>query len=147
MLGVTQFRHEGGVCVTEVRHEPDWLGIDERARLRLPGLHAHLITSAREWDAGGRDREELYRGARLAAALEWAAQHHDQINALERNFLAASVAARDRNVRRRRASLASIGLVLLVGLIVATITALLVVREQHVAQSGKTPLWPKASDL
>ena len=34
-------------------------------------LHHHLAVAAREWDAGGRDPGELYRGARLAAALDW----------------------------------------------------------------------------
>ena len=36
------------------------------------------------WDDGGRDRGELYRGARLAAALEWRAAHEPELNATER---------------------------------------------------------------
>ena len=42
---------------------------------RAAALHRHLSVAARDWDAGGRDPGELYRGARLAAALEWAAAH------------------------------------------------------------------------
>ena len=43
---------------------------------RTPRAAACTTTSgiaAREWDARGRDPGELYRGARLAAALDWAA--------------------------------------------------------------------------
>ena len=43
--------------------------------------------AAREWDAGGRDPGELYRGARLASTLEWAADHDAELNAGERGFL------------------------------------------------------------
>ena len=50
-------------------------------------LHRHLGAAAREWDAGGRDPGELYRGARLAAALDWAATHTVELNATERDFL------------------------------------------------------------
>ena len=66
-------------------------------------LHAHLMTSAREWDAGGRDPGELYRGVRLAGALEWAAGRADQINTLERDFLDASWLETEREARRKRA--------------------------------------------
>ena len=41
-----------------------WLEDDADGRR----LHRHLRAAASEWDAGGRDRGELYRGARLAAA-------------------------------------------------------------------------------
>ena len=39
-----------------------WLEEDAEGRR----LHQHLRAAAREWDAGGRDPGELYRGARLA---------------------------------------------------------------------------------
>ena len=42
-----------------------WLEQDSDGRR----LHQHLRAAARDWDAGGRDPGELYRGARLAAAL------------------------------------------------------------------------------
>ena len=45
-----------------------WLEEDAQGRR----LHAHLREAARGWADGGRDPGELYRGARLAAALEWA---------------------------------------------------------------------------
>ena len=76
-----------------------WLE-DNRAGRRL---HAHLVTSAREWDAGGRDPGELYRGVRLAGALDWAVQRSDQMNTLEREFLDASRLETERDARRKRA--------------------------------------------
>ena len=46
-----------------------WLEEDAEGRR----LHRHLADAAREWDARGRDAGDLYRGARLAGALEWRA--------------------------------------------------------------------------
>jgi hypothetical protein len=43
-----------------------WLQEDAEGRR----VYAHLIGAARDWQAGGRDPGELYRGARLAAALD-----------------------------------------------------------------------------
>ena len=57
-----------------------WLEQDSDGRR----LHQHLRAAARVWDAGGRDSGELYRGARLAAALEWSAAHEPELNAGER---------------------------------------------------------------
>ena len=48
-----------------------WLEEDAEGRR----LHHHLGVAAKEWDARGRDPGELYRGARLAAALDWSAAH------------------------------------------------------------------------
>ena len=69
-----------------------WLEQDTDGRR----LHQHLRAAAREWDAGGRDPGELYRGARLAAAVEWSAAHEPELNASERAFL-------DDEPRRERA--------------------------------------------
>ena len=46
-----------------------WLEEDAEGRR----LHQHLIYAARDWEASGRDRGELYRGARLVSALDWVA--------------------------------------------------------------------------
>ncbi|HEX9595589.1 MAG TPA: BTAD domain-containing putative transcriptional regulator [Anaerolineales bacterium] len=53
--------------------------------------HRHLTKSARAWESMGRDAGELYRGARLTQAIEWAEQHQDEMNPLERQFLQASM--------------------------------------------------------
>ena len=76
-----------------------WLEQDAEARR----LHRHITLAAREWDAGGRDPGELYRGARLASALDLAAEHGDALNRLEREFLdEARLVSERESVRARR---------------------------------------------
>jgi WD40 repeat protein/DNA-binding SARP family transcriptional activator len=90
-----------------------WLEDDAQGR----HVHLQLGTAAREWDAGGRDPGELYRGARLAAALEWSRAHEDDLNAAEHEFLAVSRAAAERSQRRLRAVLAGVAALLVLALI------------------------------
>ncbi|WP_169747629.1 nSTAND1 domain-containing NTPase [Demequina iriomotensis] len=59
-------------------------------------LVAHLAASARSWDASGRHVDDLYRGSRLAAALAWHEATADALADVERDFLAESIAHRDR---------------------------------------------------
>ena len=80
-----------------------------------------LSAAAREWDAGGRDPGELYRGARLAAALDWSAAHEPELNAIERAFLEDSRAASERSQRRLRAMLAGVAALLVVALIAGVV--------------------------
>ena len=76
----------------EVAHEAlirEWptlrLWLDEdREALRI---HRHLTEAVRDWDRLARDPGELYRGARLAQAVEWAEGHDAEMNVLEREFL------------------------------------------------------------
>ena len=77
----------------------DWLEEDRVGR----SLHAHLATTAQEWDARGRDPGDLYRGARLAGAQNWAAHHGVLMTALERDFLSASDQEAHREARQQRA--------------------------------------------
>jgi WD40 repeat protein/tRNA A-37 threonylcarbamoyl transferase component Bud32 len=63
-----------------------WLEADQEG-LRL---HHHLAQAAQEWANLNRDPGELYRGARLATATEWATGHAGELNSLEREFLQAS---------------------------------------------------------
>jgi DNA-binding SARP family transcriptional activator/WD40 repeat protein len=78
----------------------DWIADDAEGRR----LHHHLAVAAREWEAGGRDPAEVYRGARLAAALDWSAAHRSELNAAERAFLDEGRAEADREARRARAA-------------------------------------------
>jgi class 3 adenylate cyclase/WD40 repeat protein/tRNA A-37 threonylcarbamoyl transferase component Bud32 len=71
-----------------------WL-TEDREGIRL---HRELGDAARRWDTSGRETSDLYRGARLAAAVDSARE----LNAVERAFLDASVAEAD---RERRAQL------------------------------------------
>ena len=90
-----------------------WLEEDAQGR----HLHHHLRDAATAWDAGGRDAGELYRGARLASALEWWTDHDADVNARERAFLVASRAASERERRRLRAALAGVAALLAVSVI------------------------------
>ncbi|MGD2146783.1 MAG: adenylate/guanylate cyclase domain-containing protein [Anaerolineae bacterium] len=99
-----------GEKTVEVAHEAlirewpllrGWLE-EDREGLRT---HRHLTEAALEWERLGREPGELYRGARLATAGEWIAQHADEPNPLEREFLEASqelARARERQRQRRR---------------------------------------------
>ena len=64
---------------------------------------------------------ELYRGARLAAALEWSATHADELNATEREFVAASRAASERSHRRLRALLAGLAALLALAVVAGAV--------------------------
>jgi WD40 repeat protein len=93
--------------------------------------HRHLARAAREWRDGGRDRAELYRGARLASALEWRAAHEPELNPTEQQFLDASRLAGERQRRRLRLVLA--GVIAL--LAVATVAALAALDQRGQARS------------
>jgi hypothetical protein len=73
--------------IREWQRVHEWLTQDREGLL----LHRHLTESAQEWEARGHDSSELYRGVRLAQVREWASLHQDEMNALECQFLAASV--------------------------------------------------------
>ena len=87
-----------------------WLEEDRIGRR----VHAHLTAAATDWDARGRDAADVYRGARLAAALDWRAGREQELNQAERDFLDASRAAAGRAQRRLRMVLAAVAALLLV---------------------------------
>lgn len=101
-----------------LRHWPrlrTWLEEDSQGRV----LQLHLAQAAREWEASGREPGELYRGARLAAAIEWAdSSGAGTLNRVERDFLHESRRASARANRRLRILLAAT-LVLLVAALAA----------------------------
>lgn len=82
---------------------------EDRAGLRE---HRRITEAALEWQRLDRDESALFRGARLATALEWRARYHAELNDLERAFLDASagLAARERRAARRRQRLIVAGL-------------------------------------
>jgi hypothetical protein len=55
-----------------------------------------LTDAARDWESSGRDAGELYRGARLGSALDRAAEHGDELNRVEREFLDESLLVSER---------------------------------------------------
>ena len=116
---------EGSV---EVAHEAllrewprlrEWIEEDAEGRR----LRRHITEAASEWDAAGRDQGELYRGARLAAALDWAADHPLELNEREREFVTESREVSERETkrasrtnRRLRALLAGVAVLLVTAL-------------------------------
>ncbi|HEY7281268.1 MAG TPA: PQQ-binding-like beta-propeller repeat protein [Actinomycetota bacterium] len=76
----------------------DWLDDDAAGRQ----LRAHLTQSAGQWQDRGRDAGDLYRGARLSATLDWAHGRDRELNDLEREFLAQSRQAGEREAERQR---------------------------------------------
>jgi WD40 repeat protein/transcriptional regulator with XRE-family HTH domain len=74
-----------------------WLE-EDRESLRL---HRHLTEAAQEWENTDRDSSGLYRGARLAQAIEWSNEHVEEMNLLERAFVEASHALAEKEIRER----------------------------------------------
>jgi DNA-binding SARP family transcriptional activator/WD40 repeat protein/energy-coupling factor transporter ATP-binding protein EcfA2 len=104
-----------------------WLEEDAQGRR----VQRHLADAARDWDERGRDPGDLYRGARLAVALEWRASHEHELNPTERAFLDAGRAAAGRAQRRLRIVLAGIAALLAV----AVAGALIAVHQRSAARS------------
>jgi WD40 repeat protein/transcriptional regulator with XRE-family HTH domain len=115
---------EGTVVVAHealIRHWPrlrEWIDADRAGLL----IHRRLTAAAREWDTLNRERAALYRGARLAAAREWATDHANDISELEREFLTASHATEHHESvaaarRARRLRVLAVGLAALTAIV------------------------------
>jgi WD40 repeat protein/class 3 adenylate cyclase/tRNA A-37 threonylcarbamoyl transferase component Bud32 len=114
--GAVEVAHEA--LIREWPRLRDWLD-EDREGLRI---QRHVTTAAASWDALGRDPAELYRGPRLAAALDWLSRDA-QVSELEKAFLDASQAEQDRAARDQlRANRRLRGL--LVGAVVGLVAAL-----------------------
>ena len=94
--GVVEVAHEA--LLREWPRLAGWIEEDRAGRL----LHAHLIETARGWAGAERDSSELYRGARLASALDWTTEHALELNELEREFVSASREASEHDAERQR---------------------------------------------
>jgi WD40 repeat protein len=94
--GTVEVAHEA--LLREWPRLRNWLEEDAEGRR----LHHQLAVAARDWDTGGRDSGELYRGARLASALDWSADHPAELNAVERALIDASRAHGEREARHAR---------------------------------------------
>ena len=119
-----------------------WLEDDAAGR----AVRRHLAPAAREWAAAGRPDDELVRGARLAAALDWASGPGADLTPVEREFLDASQARADAELlaTRERADREAAGwrrtkrlAVALAGILVlALVATVLAVRAQQQAQEA-----------
>jgi WD40 repeat protein len=119
-----------------------WLAEDAQGR----ALRRHLAPAAAEWDATGRPDTELYRGARLASALDWAGDRLPELTDVERAFLTASrdyadrelaeeSARADRQARARRRLLAALAAAVSLLLVAAGATRA-AVNRQHAADAS-----------
>ena len=122
--GTVEVAHEA--LLREWPRFRQWLEDDREGRR----LHSHLTSAAREWTSRGEDPAELYRGARLSAALDWTTEHTLELNDLEREFVNASRAENERELveqrrrnRRLRVLLAGTGALLALA-VVAGVVAL-----------------------
>ncbi|MFL6119273.1 protein kinase domain-containing protein [Actinophytocola sp.] len=79
-------------------------------------VRQRLGESAANWRAGGQDRGDLYRGARLAAALDWASGRSD-VTPDEHAFLQASERDRRRTTRRLRGYVVGLATLLVLALV------------------------------
>ena len=132
--GTAEVAHE--VLIREWPTLRAWLE-EDREGLRL---HRQLGTAARTWETGGQDPSDLYRGARLTAAADWAEHHHAELNATERRFLDTSLQEADRERRaqlranrRLRALLAGASALLLIAVVAGVIA--LIQRSHAQAQA------------
>jgi DNA-binding SARP family transcriptional activator/WD40 repeat protein len=114
-----------------------WLEQDAEARR----LHRHITLAAQDWDVGDRDPGELYRGARLASALDFAAEHRDALNELERTFLDEARLVSEREVvrsRRMNRRLRTLLAAALVALAVAGVGAIVALDQRGEARHAAT---------
>lgn len=110
-----------------------WLDDDiEGQRIRH-----HLSAAADAWDALGRPDSELYRGVRLARALEWSAAEDTALTEVEQQFLETSsrhakaeqqsiverASAQARMIRRLRIALAGAAVLLVLALVAGSLAA------------------------
>ena len=115
-----------------------WINDDRTGLLQWQ----RLTDAAVSWRDGGREPAELYHGQRLAAASEWAEDpaHREDVGALAREFLDASMAAQERarlaelrRIRRRWQIVASLAVLLILAL---AATGLAVQRNQAAARDA-----------
>ena len=100
-------RDRYGREIVDVAHEAlirGWPRLQGWIRENPAGLRIHrrITETAAEWAAAGRDPSYLFSGQRLDEARRWAGDNDDDLNDAERDFLAASGAAKARAALTRR---------------------------------------------
>ena len=102
--GTVEITHEALLHAWPRLHA--WINEDRAGLL----VQEQVTEAAAAWEREGRDSSALYRGARLAAAREWAALHGDDpaLGDRVRDFLAASARHQDRAGRLRRAAVVAL---------------------------------------
>ncbi len=108
-----------------------WLEVEAEAR----AVQRRLVVAAAEWDAGGREDAELWRGSRLVAGTDFVAAHTRETTDVERSFVGAGQVLQDteqremreraatavRHNRRLRRLLGAVGVLLVVALVAGAV--------------------------
>jgi DNA-binding SARP family transcriptional activator/WD40 repeat protein len=133
-----------GPLTVELTHEAlltRWprlqLWLDERAA--VAEQLEFLGTAAAAWEHDARPAEDVLRGPRLQAALDWESEHPDDFTALEVAYLEASRASVDselRTERKRRRRLTGIAAGVTVLALVAATLAAVAVRASNSASAA-----------
>jgi DNA-binding SARP family transcriptional activator/WD40 repeat protein len=113
--GAVEVAHEA--LLREWPRLREWLADDAEGRRE----HRRLSDAARAWDADARDPGSLYRGARLAAALDWAAGRDGDLSPTERAFLDDSRNASEHAQRRLHMMLAGVATLLVIAVIAGVV--------------------------
>lgn len=135
--GVLELAHESVIRAwPRVRQ---WLAEDAGGQQIL----RHLSAAADSWESMGRPHSELYRGVRLAEALDWEAGAHPDLTPVEASFLRASEArveaeltdarARARADRRARTRTRKLAAALAGALALALVAAAVAITYQRQA--------------
>ncbi|WP_246107709.1 XRE family transcriptional regulator [Saccharothrix saharensis] len=112
-----------------------WLA-EDREGLRTM---RRLTEAAATWESLGRDPDALYRGSRLDTAVEWTQRDGVRTSAQERDFLAESLQARDRErlqAHRHTRRLRQLVALLAVLLVLAGTAVVLAITSQKEAAAG-----------
>jgi WD40 repeat protein len=124
-LLTTNTDEQSGEQIVDVSHEAlirgwprlrKWIE-EDRAGLRIL---RRLTEAAREWQTA-KDESLLFRGARLAQAVEWRERNEGALNVMEREFLNQSVAQHAAAERRRRRVIIGLAAGLLIALALAAL--------------------------
>ena len=104
-------------------------------------MHRHLTSAAGAWAELGRDEGELYRGARLSAALTWITDAQPDLSDLERDFVDAAVGRSETDLRQQRRANRRLRILVaasVVGVIVAAAGTIVAFRQAKNADQGRT---------
>lgn len=108
-------------------------------------IFRHLSSTAETWDSMARPASELYRGVRLAAAVDWAGRSDVELTATEREFLDRSKAETERELqaqrrsnRRLRLSLAGVAVFLVAALVAGFLAVVAAKRSDRQAVRAAT---------
>ncbi|WP_379816948.1 nSTAND1 domain-containing NTPase [Kutzneria kofuensis] len=109
----------------------EWVAEDRQGLL----VHQQLVDAALTWDREGHDPAVLYRGNRLAVAMEWAARHREDLerDPRLRRFLLSSAGRQNRARLLTRAAIA----VLAVLAVLASTAAVYALQQRDTAQAQR----------